>query len=271
MGGEWVEFSEYPYISGVGSARVYEIFLTGQALGNRGNIFAKVGDSITRDARFLTPIDEGRYNLHEEYGYLEAVIKHFSFANESVAAVNGWKAESVLYGSPQIKGVCRRGEAPLACEYRVSRPAIAVIMLGTNDAASGTSLASYEKSMREVVEISAGYGVIPILTTIPPINRKTSFSVARYNQVIWRVVAEFEVPLIDYWAALQELPGYGLSSDGVHPWAPYSGAADFSLKNLTTAGITVRNLLTLQALDEVWHFIQAEADCANSIIAWATL
>lgn len=260
------EIPDYPYISGV-SDHSYEIFLTGQALGNRANVFAKVGDSLTKDSRFLSPIGQGRYKLYE-YAYLEPMIDYYSqekartansFVNETAAAGNGWRAWSVFTGTSPVRGICHRGEAPLTCEYRLVQPAVALIMLGTNDAASGTSLSVYETQMRRIIETSEANGVIPILSTIPPLNRRTKYSVEQYNEVIRRLAAEYDVPLIDYWAALQGLPGYGLSRDGVHPWAPYNAAADFSPENLATAGITVRNLLTLQALDEVWRFIQASS------------
>lgn len=253
------EIPSYPYISGVGE-QVYEIYQVGQNLGNRANAFVKVGDSMTHDSRFLTPIGQGQYDLGDKYGYLESVIEYYkdSFARGSAAVVNGWRAESVLTGKPRVGGGCFQEESPLSCEYRLAKPALAVIMLGTNDAASGIRPADYEKSLRLVIEVSEAGGVIPILTTIPPMNRKTAYPVTHYNDVVRRLALESEVPLIDYWAALQKLPGYGLSSDGVHPWSSYGGAADFSEKNLARAGITVRNLLTLMALDEIWRFISNE-------------
>ncbi|NUM49067.1 MAG: hypothetical protein HUU38_30555, partial [Anaerolineales bacterium] len=57
-----VELSPYPYITGVGP-RAKEIFALGQRLGNRANVFSKVGDSISFTAAYLTPFGKGQYDL----------------------------------------------------------------------------------------------------------------------------------------------------------------------------------------------------------------
>jgi hypothetical protein len=73
------------------------------------------------------------------------------------------------------------------------------------------------------------------------------------NGIIVRLAREYDVPLWDYWSALQALPNDGLSGDGVHPSYPsIAGAANFTPDNLQY-GYTVRNLLALQALDAVWR------------------
>jgi hypothetical protein len=61
-----------PYISGI-TPRAHEIFAVGQSMGNRANIFSKVGDSITASDVFLEPFSEGNYNLRD-HAYLQPVI-----------------------------------------------------------------------------------------------------------------------------------------------------------------------------------------------------
>ncbi len=46
---------------------------------------------------------------------------------------------------------CLPDETPLVCEYRVVRPAVALIMLGTNDVLT-MSTTRYEEFMRRVIE-----------------------------------------------------------------------------------------------------------------------
>lgn len=259
------EPSRYPFVSGV-SDHVSQIFAQGQALGNRANVFSKVGDSITTTDAFLYPIGRGEYSLHG-YSYLQAVTDFYSeewartnnsFANLSLAAGIGWSAHALLSSEVSHETLCGERESPLECEYRLVKPSVALIMLGTNDVPS-TPLSSYEQTMRQIVDTTIEYGIVPILSTIPPIHMYgTEGRVESINQVIRDLAKEYDIPLLDYWAAMQGLPNDGLRSDGVHPsHAPAGENADFTPENLQY-GMPVRSLTALQALDLVWRTVLPE-------------
>ena len=244
------------YISNI-TPRAREIFLLGQARGNRADRFSKVGDSITIPPQFLALIDKGEYNLRR-YTVLQDTIDFFSatpvrngssFANQSLAAKFGWPTRQVL--NPWAAGeICGAGEIPLECEYRLTQPAVALIMLGTNDVPS-TPAAVYAASLREIVEFSILRGVIPALSTIPSFNRAGSEQRPReLNAIVVALALDYQIPLWDFWAATQHLPNQGLSGDGVHPaWG--SAPLDFSEDNLRQHGGVMRNLLALQMLDSL--------------------
>lgn len=253
------EQEKHPYISGIGP-RTYEIFLRGQQLGNRPAVFSKVGDSITASPVFLVPIGTGDYNLRS-YTYLQPVIDfysqeiardHNSFANTSLAAGVGWSVWHMFDPDSADSLYCLPDEGPLACEYRVVRPAVALIMLGTNDVMTMPTQV-YERYMRRVIETSLDMGVIPVVSTIPDFTYEdVGTKVQRMNEVIIALAQEYEIPLLDYWASLQELPNRGLSTDGIHPsWAV---PADFA-PNQLRYGMTRRNLTALQCLDAVWQAV----------------
>jgi LysM repeat protein len=252
---------DYHYISGI-TGRVREVFLHGQALGNRARVFSKVGDSITVSPVFLTAIGLGSYQLHEHTGlqpvidyYSEAVAREGdnSFAYSSLSAKVGWRARAVLSPASADPAYCQPDESPLGCEYRVVQPAVALIMLGTNDVPS-TPVDEYDTDMRRVIDFTLERGIIPVISTIPPLVRAgLEGRVELLNGVLVRLAREYEVPLWDYWAALQGLPDQGLAGDGVHPsWAPVGHSADFSPEYLQY-GMTVRNLTGLYVLDAVWR------------------
>ncbi|MBN1311007.1 MAG: hypothetical protein JXB30_06270 [Anaerolineae bacterium] len=247
----------YPYISGI-KARAFEIFEQGQAMGNRATVFSKVGDSITVSDAFLKPFSEGNYNLGD-YDYLQPVIDYYlqetardadSFGNTSLAAKGGWSVWHEFDADSADAQYCQPGETPLVCEYRVVRPAVALIMLGTNDVLT-MSLGKYEEYMRGIIETSIDMGVIPVVSTIPDYYSEEA-KVQVMNEIIVRLAGEYEVPLWDYWTSLSGYPLHGLSIDGVHPsWA---SPADFSPEHLHY-GMTNRNLTALQALDAVWRLV----------------
>jgi hypothetical protein len=247
-----ITLPEYPNIILPDVERLREIFREGARQGMRAAVFSKVGDSITSNNYFMVPFGTVDYDLGE-YGYLQDAIEYYlqenaleanSFVHDSFAARTSWRAEHVLDPARSIPP-CEAGESPLLCEYRIVRPAAAVILLGTNDAMSPTG--SYEESMRRIVVLSLNRGIIPILTTLPDLRGK---DVSLFNAVIRGLAAAWELPLIDLSSALASLPGKGLTPDGVHlSWLEPAVFEPPYLKY----GMTVRNLLTLQALDAVWR------------------
>ncbi len=257
-------------LSGV-SSNARRIFLDGLAKGNLAHAFTRVGDSISAAPQFLTQIGSGTYQLGE-YGYLGTAIRFFSgpngrgnnpFAASSMAARNGWSTESVLNPANADAGICRAGETPLACEYRVTRPAVALIMFGTNDS-GGMPTATFQANLQTIVQTSINMGVIPVLSTIPPkrYNPATDGRVAEFNQVIIATARAYDVPLWDYYSAMIALPDGGLSSDGVHPSTPPSGITTiFDAANLRY-GYTVRNFTALQVLYTLWQYVLYDADQA---------
>ncbi|MBN2085467.1 MAG: SGNH/GDSL hydrolase family protein [Anaerolineales bacterium] len=254
-----VPVPEYPYIILPGSDRLREIFRKGERGGMRNGVFSKVGDSITANGYFLVPFGTGDYALGE-YGYLQEVIDFYlredayegnSFVHDSFSAKTSWRAEDVL-DPLKARSSCEAGESPLACEFRVVRPAVAVILLGTNDAMAPTG--RFQESMRRIVVHSLNRGTIPILTTLPDLRDR---DVGSYNTVIRNLASQWELPLIDLSSALASLPQKGLSPDGVH--LSWLEPAVFEPRYLLH-GMTVRNLLTLQALDAVWRSIATGGD-----------
>jgi len=251
----------YDTISGI-SAHARQIFEQGQQMGNRANVFSKVGDSITLSAVFLNPIGNGQYNLHD-YAGLQPVIDYFSaqaargdansFANTPLAAKVGWRARALLSPGLADPALCQADEGPLACEYRLVRPSVALIMLGTNDVVS-TPDGPFEADMRQVIELTVAKGIVPVLSTIPPLFRTGLDGRAeQLNVIIVRLAREYDIPLWDYWSALQGLPNSGMGSDGVHPnSAPAGHYADFTPEYLQY-GMVVRNLTALYVLDAIWR------------------
>lgn len=240
----WKELPVLPDVS----SRVREIYQHGLSLGKNPNAFAKVGDCGSSISWFLGPFDQGpaHYSLGD-YEYLQYLVDHFagSFGRQSVAAQNGFTATSVFAPVWSDQAQCHPFEAPLACEYRVMKPSFAFIMLGTNDR---WHLDSFEEDMRQIIEYSIDQGVVPIIGTKAD-NFEEDESI---NQTIVRLALEYEIPLWNYWLAVQSLPNQGLEKDGVHlTWGPVYFDDPENLK----LAWPVRNLTAMQALDLVWKSV----------------
>lgn len=246
-------------------ARIQTIYRYGQQRGNHANVFAKVGDSITFAPHMLHPIGEGNYNL-ASFTALEDVIQHYltgkfsndnSFTRDSLATKIGWTTRDLLDPDEADTTNCEAGETPLACEYRILQPAVALIMLGTNDLGILTADAYYAELGR-IVQITIESGIIPILSTIPNRERFEQ-GVVEYNQRVIFLAQAYHIPLWRYDMAMANLPNNGLDVDNAHPSIPprgVNGAADFTPSNLFY-GYVMRNLTALQMLDAVWRETEA--------------
>lgn len=240
------------------------IYAYGRDLGNRPDVFSKVGDSITVSTAFLAPIGEGLYQLGD-FGHLQEVIAHYAagfartgnpFVNRSLAADVGWAAWAALDPSFSDSAHCLAGEMPLVCEYRHTRPSVALIFYGTNDAGYRTT-EQFRADIERILDISEQMGVIPILSTVP-YRPNLEARIAAYNGALLELTTTRGLPLWDYATVMKSLPSGGLGSDGVHPSAPplvYDSAADFRAGNLRY-GVVVRNLTALQMLDAVWRTVR---------------
>lgn len=148
-------------------------------------------------------------------------------------------------------------DTPLRCEILVTRPAVALVMYGTNDLEAGVDLASFRHNMDMIVGQLLDAGVIPVLSTIPPRprQRRANARVSGFNQVVKAVADERGVPLWNYWAQLAgpDVINHGISGDGVHPSALRYGG-DFSPQGLRY-GYNQRSLGALQMLDKVLRVV----------------
>lgn len=228
--------------------RVIEIYQHGMELGNNPQAFSKIGDCGSTPAWFLGDFDrdEKFYRLGD-HQYLSEVIGEFrgSFDRTSLAAKSGFNVSSIFAPLWTDKTQCLADEGPLACEYRVYRPAFAFIMLGSNDVWHPDE---FEPQMRKLIEFSIDQGVVPILSTKAD-NIEGDGSI---NETIARLSVEYGIPLWNYWLAVQSLPKQGLQDDQVHiTWGPNR----FDDPQVMKAGWPVRNLTALQVLDKIWHFV----------------
>lgn len=231
----------------------------------RKDVFSKIGDSITVASYFFLPLGQGQYSLGD-YAYLQDALNYFtasrarnanSFANTSLSADNQWTTYDVLDPKKSNKRFCYQGESPLVCEYRLVRPAVALIMLGTNDITS-MSGAVYQENMLKIVQTSIEWGVIPVLSTIPP-RESYDLQVQEFNGIVRTIATNYSLPLWEFHDVMVHLPHRGLSEDNVHPSYPPGDVsmAAYFLPEHMEFGYTQRNLTGLQLLDGLWRNVLA--------------
>ncbi len=217
-----------------------EILALGLTTGVDSQAFSTIGDCQSMPAVFMGMYDRpGTYLLGEGYGTLQQTIDYFagSFSRVSVTVHNGMNVATVfspLWADPAL---CLSGETPLECEFRLHHPAVVFVNLGTNSIPGGAS--SYEHYLRQIVEFSTQHGALPILSTKAD-NLEEDFSL---NEATARVAYDYDLPLWNFWRAVQPLPHHGLDA---HRDGNY----------LSTEAWGVRSFTGLQTLQAVLQAMQ---------------
>ncbi|NJL94030.1 MAG: hypothetical protein HC915_10010 [Anaerolineae bacterium] len=257
---EGVVVEDYPLLPAM-TEHARAIYARGQAAARNPRAFSKIGDCMTASEEFMTPFGTGDFDLGE-FAELAAIIAYFAeepvreidaatvsaFDNPGLATASGFNTASLqeaIWANPNF---CEAGESPLSCEYRVSNPAWAIIMLGTNDILF-IDPPTFDYYLRSIVLETINSDVVPILNTFPT-RLETPERTRLYNQIIIQIALDYDLPLINLWLGLQSLPFEGVDqAEPIH----LSSDPEASTGLLTPEGLewgyNFRNLVTLQALD----------------------
>lgn len=278
-----------PRVDGKVGAEARSVFRQGTRHGERADVFAKIGDSISASPAFMQELGCWRWEpgAHRQLG---SAVRFFSrrrlsgqsadcsrldaFSRSSAATEAFAASPWALLPGASTDSSCQADESPLACELRIDRPAYAVILYGTNDVTIGVdvlhqdTLPGFLASMRRMIKATIERGVLPILNTIPPRpdDPAAEGETERFNAALDRLAESRHLPIINLWRAFDPLPGQGISTDHIHPSVfggpsclgycdPNSCAPACSSASFTAAGLKYghdqRNLLTLETLDRL--------------------
>ena len=241
----WMSLPAIPSISN--TARM--IYQRGLELGNNPNAFSKIGDCGSTPTWFLGDFDAGpEYYRLGDYQYLADVILQFqgSFGRMSIASRPGFSSSSALSQLWADPKKCQSGETPLTCEYRINHPIMAFIMLGSNDL---WHQETFEANMRKILDYSIENGILPILSTKADDEEKNNSINALIAQLAW----EYDIPLWNFWLAVQPLENHGLQDDLLHlTWGPNT----YDVPAVMKRAWPIRNLTALQTLDAAWRALE---------------
>jgi hypothetical protein len=244
---DWQNFPIIPEVSD----RAREIYQLGLQNGTYPDRFSKIGDCQNINTYFLALYDDpSAYTLGEAYSGLQPAIDHYqgSWSRSSIAVRGGFNVASAFNPWFNNKEVCEKNESPVECELRVHRPSVVLISMETW---WNTDTSKYEGYLRQMVDLAIRYGAVPILSTKAD-NQEGDHSI---NKAIVRVAYDYDLPLWNFWRAVQPLPRHGVEKDGFHIT---HGLNDFSDPLNLRSAWPMRNLTALQALDAVWKGLEQE-------------
>jgi hypothetical protein len=237
-------WQEWPVVP-TATSRAIEIYRKGLTQGLDPHAFSKVGDCQSVRAAFMGYIDLGNYpsTLKVNYPNLQETIDQFKghFNTDGQAVRGGFNAASVLSPLWADPHTCLAGENPLECELRLTRPTIVFVRMEIWW--DGRTTDSYEKLMRKILDTIIASGAVPILATkADNVEGDNSLNLATA-----RLAYEYDLPLWNFWASVQDMPAHGMETkpphnDGFH---------------ISTAAWNVQSFTGLQALDSVWRGLLA--------------
>ena len=234
------KWQQWPVVPAI-TTRARAIYQNGLKLGNNLHAFAKVGDCQFVNAAFFGIYDQPRiYTFPAGYEFLQQTVDWFagSFNRTSQAVRGGFNVASVFVPLQADPLFCEVGETPLACEFRISRPSIVLIAMETGF--DGRTAAVYEKYMRRIIETVIAKGALPILATKAD-NFEGDHAI---NLTTARLAVEYDLPLWNFWRAVQKLPEHGMDTqrnDNFH---------------ISVEAWNVRSFTGLQALDSIWRAVK---------------
>jgi hypothetical protein len=230
------EWQSWPIVPTLSPAMI-EIYYQGLELGNRPEAFSKVGDCQIIPEVFLGELEDVNYRLPTGYEHLQEALDYFtgSFAREGQALRGGFVFPTVFSPLRADTSVCDPGETPFECELRVHQPSFVLISMEFRY--DGRTAETHERYLRKAVEYALSRGIVPIVATKAD-NFEGDHSL---NLTTAKIAYEYDLPLWNYWRAVQSLPDQGIDwerdSYGFH---------------VTPEAWMVRNLTFLEVLDSIW-------------------
>ncbi len=202
----WQEWPIVPIVS----TNAHEIYRRGLAMGNNPRAFSKIGDCQNIPEAFLGIYDlPGHYSFTPDYNYLQESVDYYagSFNRQGESVRGGFNAASVLLPLWANSEVCLPGENPIECENRINNPSVVIISLEVWF--TGRTEDRYEKYMRQIIEYNIEQGTLPILSTKAD-NVEGDHSI---NYIIAKLAYEYDLPLWNFWRAVQPLYNHGLDPE----------------------------------------------------------
>ncbi|MCA9890159.1 MAG: SH3 domain-containing protein [Anaerolineae bacterium] len=218
-------------------------------------LVTKIGDSLIVSDLFLNLMNQTDEVLGP-YDTIAAAVDAFTVVDDSIANDIGMASFSVLDPMWAQDEQCQSGETPLDCELRVHQAGIAFVMFGPNDVRSMDE-ERYGREITTIVETALAVHVVPVLATfsVHP-DDELYWQGINFNRELVRISNEYEVPLINLWAAAQILPEYGLDEDDTHMQNSGFNFLKYDSGHEAWYGMSLYNLLALVTLNDLLTMIE---------------
>ncbi len=217
-----------------------KVYKRGLSLDNDPHAFSLFGDCQARPAEFFGVFETDETLFESLSPELQETVDNFrgSFNRESPTAQDGTTPGALLWIQwHQGKYDCTFAETPVECELRIHRPSFVIIQIGTHFESRNTEY------LRRIIEQLMDAGVVPILATKADNREKDE----RVNRDMALLASEYDLPLWNFWAAVEDLPNRGLYTRDDRPLQ-----GDIYL---TDEAKDIHRMTALETLNAVWRAV----------------
>jgi hypothetical protein len=226
---------DWPIVSAV-PENARQIYLLGQELGNDPHAFSIFGDCQSEPDVFMAAYETDPDLYNSLTPDLQQTVDWFrgSFDRLSPTVRPGTTTAALLWSLwHRNQYTCTGLETPLQCELRIHKPAFVLIQVGSHYETRN------KQYMAMILDDLIAAGVVPILATKADNREHDEHVNAEYAEL----AVEYNIPVWNFWAAVDGLPDRGLYTS---PDAPLQGDLYF-----TDQAAAIHRLTALQALDAV--------------------
>ena len=233
---DWKNWPVLPIVT----QRAREIYQCGQELGNDPHAFSVFGDCRSNPQTFLGEYETNPDMLIHLPPTLQETVFNFagSLNRYSPTVRAGTAPAGLLWPEWHMNQYgCQPVETPVGCELRIHNPSIVIVNLGLDWGPRD------QEYLRAVLQQLMNAGVVPILVTKAD-NWEGDDHV---NFEIAALAAEFDLPLWNFWLAVDDLPNRGLTVPVGQEWMGEIVLTDEAFMRYHLTG--------LQALEVVWRAV----------------
>lgn len=228
---KWKSWPVLPFVS----EYARQVWRAGVNEGNDPHAFSVLGDCHSQPDVLFGRFSDSALWDSPEYKAYKKTLKYYrnSWDHSNITVANGMSVASALNPTWARSSACKSNETPLACELRVHNPSLLIISLGTNWGSRNPQ--EFEDYLRQIVDLTLKEKVLPIIVT-------KGDPAGPHNPLNERMIAvayDYDLPLWNFWIAIQELPYQGLK-----PW-------DRNGVYLSPEAWSIKRDTGLQALDQV--------------------
>jgi len=200
-------WKDWPIIPQTVSNAMVEVYQRGLKLGNDDHAFSILGDCHSLPDVFMGVYDRDPEVVAELDSDLRETVNHFqgSFDRYSPTVREGATEGALLWWRWNLneEGYCENGEMPIDCELRYQKPIITFVHVGTHWESRSMEY------FRTIIEQLLEQGSVPIIV-FKADNREID---ERVNENFAKLAVEYELPVWNFWASVQDLPNHGLPED----------------------------------------------------------
>ncbi|MCL4247448.1 MAG: hypothetical protein KJ065_04820 [Anaerolineae bacterium] len=225
--------------------------------GNNPYVFARAGDQYLRSSNILYPFAPGGTNTVPDAAYQQTVASFnaddlggFTSFNYASGATFDQGTAAILLDPANANPNCNPGENPVQCEINTLHPSVIFIDVGSVDAANGTDANTFRTQLQQIVDTAKAASVVPVLITVPPRADVSADRILAINEQIIDVANNNNVPVLNLWLLLTQLPNNGLS-DGVNLSVSPNGAGDLNAAETSQYGANAINEALIALLTDI--------------------